>query len=348
MFSAVVLKALGPARTRLAWRRAWYIAMIAALLIASASGCGASGNGGDAGQAGGDAPAREAPEKDAASGEDKGTRAESQPEAPPEASPVETVRVAYEKTVAETARMSFGMDMSGLPEGVSLNLKGEGVVDLGAGTAQMTMRMQPSGAGMPGLGEIQMRQIGNVIYQKLPPQARAGMPEGKTWIRTDLDALMRKQYGADMDQTQAQNGANDLTGQLNALRGVSSDGVEKVGEESVRGAQTTHYRAEIDLEKAAGEDEAAKRAYEQMRKQFGTTKVPVEVWIDRDGLLRRFEMTMTHTAPEQDGSGDVTMTFVQEYYDFGTPVNVQPPPAEKTVDFDQMMSELQGSSQPDA
>jgi hypothetical protein len=76
---------------------------------------------------------------------------------------------------------------------------------------------------------------------------------------------------------------------------------EHVGSEDVRGADTEHYRLTVDRKKA------------QLQSSDGKT-ARVDVWVDSDGLLRRVEA-------EDHGR------FTLEFFDFGTSVDIEPPPA---------------------
>ena len=80
--------------------------------------------------------------------------------------------------------------------------------------------------------------------------------------------------------------------------------VAKAGSETVQGTETTRYRLTV---RASGSGLAAGKE--------GTT-VPVDVWVDGDGLVRRARATYP-------SFGAVTWAFS----DFGVPVHVQPPPA---------------------
>ncbi len=89
------------------------------------------------------------------------------------------------------------------------------------------------------------------------------------------------------------------SGSLGYLRSVADD-VVRVGRERVLGKQTTHYRATVDLGRLGGP----------------TRDFPIEIWVDEDGLVRRYRY---HPL----GSGE---TFVWEFYDFGVTVDLLPPP----------------------
>ena len=75
----------------------------------------------------------------------------------------------------------------------------------------------------------------------------------------------------------------------------------------------------------------------------GTSTQPVDVWVDKQGRVRRLSETvdMTHAAPPTPGAtlpSSIALTL--EYYDFGTPVRVEIPPADQTTDLGPMLLKL--------
>lgn len=296
----------------------------------------------------------------AACGSSGGDGSFAEQEEPTEPTPIEAVQVAYRTTTeAKTAKVAFETTISGLPVGPngakapgqtadgSLRMIGEGVVDFENQAGSTTMQGP--------LGEVEVRTIGGTAYQRMPEAFRAQMPGQKPWIRMDLDEMMREQYGASLSELQG-NASNDPAQQLGYLRGVS-DSVEEIGSEEIRGVQTTHYRAEVDLEKAAAEQEGepARQAYEKLEQQLGQSTLPVDVWIDDEGLVRRYEMSMdmplpnpagAPSSPDAERGGEAKVTVAQELYDFGTPVSVEPPPADQTADFADLMAAEQQAPGP--
>ena len=271
---------------------------------------------------------------------EEGAKEREKAERPP--TPMETVRLAYETTAkAESSKFSTRSVITGLPrqEGMpqSLTIIGEGSGTLDGERAQMTVQM-------PMFGEMEVRYVDSTMYQKMPEPFTAQAPPGKRWVEIDQEKLM-EEYGTSLSEMQ-EGTQGTPSDQLAYLRGVS-DSVEKLGTEEVRGAPTTHYRADVDLDKAAPKDPEARRAFERMTEDLRAEKIPTEVWIDEEGRVRRYEMTMAMPLPEgtpQNGQGDPTMTMTAEYYDFGTPVNVEPPPKDKTISFEKLM-ELQRQQQ---
>ena len=265
--------------------------------------------------------------------------------------PIDAMNVAYKKTAAEqSARIEFETVTSGMPTGATnpngpesmeFRMNGEGVVDLTGQKGRMTMRMGP-------LGNFEFRMLGNAAYYKMPQDMTAQTPGIKPWIKADLDSFYEQQYGESFSEMQAGN-PTDPTQQLEALKDVGS--VEKIGQEKVRGAQTTHYRAIMDLKKAAAQEgPEAEKAYDEMIEQMGTSEIPVDAWIDEQGRARRIKVDMTTTVPipsaDPSAGGATTeekirVTMTEDIFDFGVPVNVSAPPPEKTMSQEELERQMQ-------
>jgi hypothetical protein len=105
---------------------------------------------------------------------------------------------------------------------------------------------------------------------------------------------------------------------LSMLRTASSE-TEHIGEQEVRGEATVRYRLTVECESA----------------QLSCAgSAPVDVWIGDDGVVRRIAL-------EDD---DWTATF--EFFDFGTDVDIDAPPADQVVDEDSALSSGGWSSYP--
>ena len=265
--------------------------------------------------------------------------------------PVETVQVAYRETAAEgTARISYEAttgpavdpERSAGDSSRVITVKGTGVTDFSGAASSMTM-------GTPGMGDLETRQVGKTVYVKLPDEFAAQTSGSKPWVRVDLDALYGQQYGG----APVQGGASgDPTRQLEYLRGVS-DSVEKIGEERVRGVPTTHYEATVDLKgEVAGQDAGAKKANQELVERLGTSKLPVEVWIDEENRVRRYALDVSVPMAENSAPQDAPQAadrlrtrMVIEYYDFGTPVDVQAPPQDQTMDGSKLLAGQQPVTQ---
>lgn len=179
---------------------------------------------------------------------------------------------------------------------------------------------------------------GFVFYMSFP--ALSQVLEGdKEWIKFDLEELGKAQ-GIDLSQF-TQFGQADPSQALQYLRAVSGE-VKDEGSEEVRGVSTTHYAARVDLRKfpdVLPEDqrEAAKKAVDSLIDQLGgRSELPMEVWIDDQGLIRRQRFDFSF---EPQGAAKFSFRYDIELYDFGVEVDVEPPPAENTADFTELLSQ---------
>lgn len=246
---------------------------------------------------------------------------------------------------ASSGRFSFEMSLAFPGGDESFSLSGEGAFDRASQRASFAVDMSSFakllGGLVSGLGgdrlegapdfddpagwQLEVVQDGDVGYMRFPALDDK-LPEGKTWIRAEKgDAAS----GFQLDEFEqfAQSDPRDL---LEALRAVSSE-VKVVGTESLRGVETTHYRAVIDPADLAArapkdQQEQAQTLLDQLTSQTGLVAIPVDVWIDASGLVRKLSMSLS--AEAQDGN--VELAF--EIWDYNEPVTIELPPASQVVD----------------
>jgi hypothetical protein len=230
----------------------------------------------------------------------------------------QAVLAAGQKTSAErSARVSFRATFTGDTSGT---ITGEGVVSQRQGHLTMDL------GGLTGVGTGQAEIVFDklVYYMKLPPGSGASLPPGKDWFKLDF-AKLGKQQGLDLSQLMQLN-QSDPSQALDFLQGASDD-FEEVGQEDVRGEQTTHYKGTVDLRKVAEEAPAdVQEQYRKLSELAGDKKVPMEVWIGDDGLVRK--IAFTQAVPN---GGSVKME--EELYDFGTDEQVEVPSDDEVVDL---------------
>jgi hypothetical protein len=153
--------------------------------------------------------------------------------------------------------------------------------------------------------------------------------EGVSWLKLDLSSLIEA-----AEQGTTPPGSSNPANQLDVLRGVVKGSIETVGTEVVVGVETTHYRAEVDA------DKAIEQLPEEFKEEFadipgfeesleGFDDFPIDVWIDGDGIVRRQRTRTSHTV---DGK-TVKQTTSFEYVGFGVPLDVEAPPEEEVFDF---------------
>jgi hypothetical protein len=185
------------------------------------------------------------------------------------------------------------------------------------------MRMSMS-MPIPGMGQFDVEEIfdGDTFYMRLPASMAQRLPGGKPWMKIDLDAI-GKAAGVNLEQMMQANQSNpgDM---LQALKAVGSSRV--VGRENIRGAATTHYRADIDLSKAAERipDKATVDALKQDFAASGLDSIPIDVWVDDSKRVRREQFEMSAAG----FSMDMTIEFTR----FGVAVDTTPPPADQVMD----------------
>jgi hypothetical protein len=154
---------------------------------------------------------------------------------------------------------------------------------------------------------------GDAVYSQLGPMADALGHEPDDWVRARV---------ADVTVAGAENDALALAldplGPLDLLYRPVDD-VAVVGEDDVRGVPTRHLRATLDL---AGAQAAPAASFEARLVAAGVAALPVDVWQDDAGVVRRLLVTL-------DDAGTMTTRF--DVYDVDADVAVTPPTADEVV-----------------
>lgn len=253
---------------------------------------------------------------------------------------------AGKATEAGTARFEFTMTLAG-PE--TVNLVATGASDSSVPVMSMEMDMASLIPGTPAGGATVATVFdGSAVYMRFPGEMAAGLPDGKRWVRLDL-ASISSQAGIDPEALAAQFNSSDPLANISLLTGATDD-VTEVGTEEVRGVPTRHLKMTVDLERASEQlsslsgpnGERLKEAVAQAAATVGVTQLPMEAWIDDDGLPRRLLYTLDLAqakVPGAEGAATGTATIKMEFFDFGEDVEVTIPSVEETLDF----SELLGS-----
>jgi hypothetical protein len=162
-----------------------------------------------------------------------------------------------------------------------------------------------------------------VVYVGLPLLANV-LPGGKQWIRADL-AHAASAAGIDLSQVLGQAGANpaEILGLLRA-----SGEVTEVGQDVIDGTDVTHYRANIDLQKALTTKGVPAEVVQRLLDAGAPSTLPVDVWIGDDGLPR--QVTAAYELPAGGATAKAALTL--KLTDWGTPVSVQTPPADQVFE----------------
>jgi hypothetical protein len=183
---------------------------------------------------------------------------------------------------------------------------------------------------MPVVGSIEERIVDGVIYMDLGSFPGAPDNVAGKWIK--LDPAQLQQEGGMLGDLAGQAESNSPKQGLEYLKGLSGD-VQDLGQEDVNGRTATHYRASIDYSKVLDQLPDASAETRDAFSKLGT--VPADVWIDDQDRVVKMHMTIDGSG---FGAGAGTAELTMELSDFGTAVDVQPPPEDQTVDFSELTS----------
>jgi hypothetical protein len=217
-------------------------------------------------------------------------------------------------------RASFSVDMSGFARflgGLFASLVPAGTDDL-------------PDFDDPDAWQIEIVQDGDAEYVRLPALDER-LPQGKEWVR----GTEGSSGGNGFDFGELEDAARtDPREVLDVLRSITGE-VETVGTEELRGVETTHYRAVVDpADLASARDREGRPAPPGiaglLNADSGLDAIPVDVWIDAGGLIRKLSMALSATQPATTTKSEASMSF--ELWDYGEQVEIVLPPASEVVD----------------
>lgn len=200
---------------------------------------------------------------------------------------------------------------------LQMQLNGTGAFNRTTGRSQLTLRS----LNAPG-GNFVLNWIadGRYVYLSMPQYRGISIKGDKGWLKLDL---------ADF----ACRGSADPKDQVDQLRSVEP--VETtVGPEQVRGVETTHRRATLDLNRQLallreeGRDDIA-QSLQLLVDKGHPAQLEADVWVDDEGLIRREKITIPFAVL---GGKNPQMTMQTEYYDFGVQPQIELPPKSAVYD----------------
>lgn len=205
------------------------------------------------------------------------------------------------------AELVFQATFSPPGGGQPVVMTGTGVENLAEQKAQIQMQIPGAGA---------MEVIADELVMYIHFEALAQGLGGKEWMKLDLEHTYER-LGIDMGGLgQVGQGTSE---QLRMI-GEVSDGITNEGREQVRGVDTTHYSATVDLRKYPDDD------IEKLIELTGQSEIPMDVWIDDDERIRRMEWKQAVARGVEPG------TIVTEYVRFGVPVDIDIPDDDEVFD----------------
>jgi hypothetical protein len=238
---------------------------------------------------------------------------------------------AYATSQAGGGHMSLAarIEIGGLPSPITMSGSGFFNYKSHEGTLSMTLAGLPANPVTGSSTGIEEIFKGTSIY--IGSSLFAGkLPGGAHWMKLDL---ARFSATAGISPTQLLSGQSNPAQFLEYLK-ASGGSVQTVGQDTVRGVSTTHYRGTIDLKKAAGVltqhagNGSLRQTFEKEIAKIGLTSIPVEVWVDSHSLVRRIELALSIPAGGQHASMSMTI----ELFDFGATPAVTAPSSSETYD----------------
>jgi hypothetical protein len=158
-------------------------------------------------------------------------------------------------------------------------------------------------------------------------QGSAAVPGRKPWIKLDMSRAIA---GAGISSLPT---ATDPTQFVDYLRAVSSR-ITDVGGATVRGVQTTHYRATVDLDRyprlvAPSQRKAVAASVKNLEAALGSHTLPLEVWIDGHHLVRRLKLAFGECV----SGAHFRFALSTDMYDYGPQPRPRIPPASQVYDL---------------
>ena len=194
----------------------------------------------------------------------------------------------------------------------------------------------PQVASVLGSSTLRIQEIvdGLTVYLKVPAGlAGSSALDGKPWAKINLAGAAQAAGIPGLSSLLSNPSSSDPSQFLRYLR-ATSGGVTKVGSESVDGFSTTHYRAQIELDRVADGFPPASRA--QVRQTISALEqvahihaLPVDVWIDGQHLVRRMAFSFDETISGQPLSTAMRIDIPQ----YGPQPSPQLPPANQVTDL---------------
>jgi hypothetical protein len=127
------------------------------------------------------------------------------------------------------------------------------------------------------------------------------------WVRLNLASRLRRPEADPALLVPAQCDPERALAYLEMIRGRPAE----LGTESIRGVPTTHYQAISGIHVQ------------------GAKRIPVDVWIDREHLVRQMRITLSLSRRTPPTEAKAVLTI--DLFNFGPKRSVDPPPIHQTI-----------------
>lgn len=225
-----------------------------------------------------------------------------------------------------------------------------GVVDYANERREEEIQAPAAGDSSP--RSLRVITIGSVTWSEIP-DGDALPPGSKRWLRADA-AEAEKLLDQGSTETSEDGSVASMRLIFSApetspdefldyLDGVAPD-PKRIGEERVRGIETTHYRTQLDLERATRRDLErkgwAEPNIERVLEEMDGGSSDIDIWIGADGLIRRIV-----SGTEATGEPSMSFEMTTEFFDFGVEVDIQPPPPGEVMDQEEWLRQVNQEQQ---
>ena len=232
--------------------------------------------------------------------------------------PVARAAVVSNQAAGMRMNMTMRLTSSALPTPILMT--GEGVFRMPdhTGSFALAMHLPPQLVAVVGSDTLRISELldGTTIYLRLP-QALLGhsAAAGRPWLKINLTQAAGAAGVPGLSGLLTNPASTDPTQLLRYLRATGA-AVTRVGTGTVDGVPSTHYRAQINLDRVPDAFPAASR--DQVRQAVASLEriahirvLPVSVWIDGHQLVRRMQIAYRETVVGQALGVVMTLDFPQ-------------------------------------
>ena len=254
---------------------------------------------------------------------------------------------AAEATAEVTSmKMAASVSITGQPEGDVTVMSFEGAVDTVAGRAHFNMDLgdlmgmlgQVMGEDVAGSGQMELIVDGDTVY--LRSDLLSSFSGGKPWIAITGESMTEGGAFGLGDMVTGTGGPDSFMAMLEAIDAE----VETVGREQVRGVDTNHVRAVLDLDAILAEaDESMAADLRDSLAEMGATgslgTLPIDAWIGDDDVVRKVVVEVDLAGlGGVEGLEQGTLVISFELFDLGQPVDITLPDPAEVGTMEGMMS----------
>lgn len=254
---------------------------------------------------------------------------------------------------AQTISFSRAADVSGraagyrvvmsvheaVPNVGTVAIGGTGSFSIPSHSGAMTMQLNLPAGAPAGLSTLNIPMViaHGTIYMKFPPQLADKLPGSKPWWEINLDQVGKAAGIPGLSSlTNSSSSLNDPGQYLDFLRATSTGSVKDLGQDTINGVQTTHYRAEIELSKLPDAVPASARPGVQqlvavLQKRGTVNQIPIDAWIDSSSLVR--QIAMSYNQPVSGTGETAAVSLKMDFVAYGPQPAPPIPPPSQTVNL---------------